>query len=496
LDPIHNGHSSSDNHFMKFIFILIIVFTQISFAQSFVKLKDWRYLPADEGFWTLIEKSIKEEDFKEGFKIIEGQINKSKSQFQRLETYLALGSLCRKLNYSGCSFVSFMHIIKSSPSSMPAMQALLFLSEDNSRFPQDEEELSRIINTGSFKEIPEQLNPMVNYFIALDNLKKGKKQWAQKSAAEIPSHSYWGLRIQFFNAIYLIKEGKINESLNALNQLIIPVEKYPILAHSVKLQKARILFELKQFSEAEEIYKNFNSADRDFGRTILERAWIQYYLKDFSLALGMLESLKTPFFKVSVSPEQYILSLLIYRDLCHYESATDTSKVFNIRFKSIHEHLKSRKPLNEQVDLMRMVLLQPRLLSLANLVNEITQEKQKIIIEQSLGSTTGKLLNTLSVTYSNELRGRINRRIVTDLEKKAEHVLEVSEQMKILDYIVNLDKFRLQQTFENRSYKTEFVERFAIDKLYWPITDEAWWDELPKYRVLLEDRCKISEIKK
>ncbi len=481
---------------MKNIVLLIFLYTQVSLAQSFLTLKDWRYLPANENFWFTIEKSIKDQDYKMGFELIESQMNQSKSQFEKLENYLALGAICRQLNYSGCAFISFMHIVKSAPSSMPAMQALLFLSEDNSRFPQDEEELSRVINTGSFKEIPDQLNAMVNYFIALDNLKKGKKLWAQKSAAKIPSLSYWGLRIQFFNAVLLVKEGKIKESLLALNQLLPFVEKYPNLSHSVKLQKARILFELQLFKEAEEIYKSFNSAARDFGRTILERAWIQYYLKDFSLSLGMLESLKTPFFKISVSPEQYILSLLIYRDLCYYDSATETSKVFSHRFKGILDHLKSRKALKDQVDLMRMSLLHPRMQNLANLVNDISQEKNKIQIEQSLGPNIIKVLNSLSNTSEKEIKGRVYRRLSNDLEKKAEHVLDVSEQMKILDYIVNLDKFRLQQTFENRSYKTEYVERFAIDKLYWPITNEAWWDELPKYRVLLSDQCNRAENKK
>lgn len=475
---------------IKLLFALIFFFHGSAQAQMFKPIKDWKYVPADEEFWKEINDLIEKEEYQVGFRLIAKQLKKAKTDFEKLESHLAIATICRKLNYPGCVYTNATYVINASPSSMPSMAALILLSDETVYQPKDDEEIKRIINRGAFKEIPPSLVSMVNFHVALDNLSKGKVSWAKSAAKNVDKASYWGVRLQFYNALDLLKQNRVDESLSAMQQALASSSPYPRLNNIIRHQVARLLFEKGNYDEAENLYKTFHHASRNYGQIVLERAWTQYYKKDYSTSLGLLETLKTPYFENSIHPEQYILSMLIYKELCRYDYGTTTAKIYFDKFSPIINHLKRRRPIDRQRIILSMGLNSPQVYDLANLVNELHSENKKIFEDFNLDKLLKARMQALSVSKEKQIRRTVQRNLREKLEKIANLILDSTEQIKVLDYIVRIDKFRLQQLIDERNYQSEEVENFAIDKLYWPITEETWWEELSNYRVLISDRCQ------
>jgi hypothetical protein len=141
---------------------------------------------------------------------------------------------------------------------------------------------------------------------------------------------------------------------------------------------------------------------------------------------------------------------------------------------------------------MRMVLIKPKYVELSSLVNLLSIERENLKMNYKLGQKLQRVMNLVSLKKENSIRSYINRSAKKDLELIANSILDYVEQVKILDYILKLDKFRLQKKYENRNYRTENVDAFAVTTLYWPVNKEFWWDELPNYRVLISDKCRNS----
>jgi hypothetical protein len=91
------------------------------------------------------------------------------------------------------------------------------------------------------------------------------------------------------------------------------------------------------------------------------------------------------------------------------------------------------------------------------------------------------------------LRTRFIRRSQDQLRSEAERLLDANEHVRLLEYVSDLDEYRLQRAFENRDYKSERADNYAIDRLFWPVTNERWNDELTRYHVLIDDRCHPKE---
>jgi hypothetical protein len=138
---------------------------------------------------------------------------------------------------------------------------------------------------------------------------------------------------------------------------------------------------------------------------------------------------------------------------------------------------------------MRIVLQQSDVQPLADLVSDLNTERNSP--NPNLKKYSGKfpsLWNSMAI-YEEEVRGRLNHLLRDRLRAAAEMLLEVADQVKLIDYVSGLDEFRLRQAFEQRSYRPEEIEYFAIDKLFWPVRKEFWWEEMGNYQVRISDRC-------
>ncbi len=474
--------------FAKSLLLLLLTIPFTSQAQIYEGITSWRYVPVDNKFWQTVDEARLKKDFIEVISLAESRQKRAKTELEKAEAQYAIASGCFELGYTYCAYDYAMNVVKLNPGSMPAIASLYILESLIQRDVIIEDEIQRVLNIANFKEVPEDLVPMVSFYVFRDNLNRNLKEWQQDSFKKIPEGSYWKLRLDFFRALLLVQSGKLAPSEKYMQGLEKSAEKFPRLQQTIRLQRARLLYGLGELKAADDIYGGFLSDSREFGKILLERAWVKYAQKDYSLSLGMIESLKAPYFRTATHPEQYILLMVAYRDICHYDAVVAAHREFESVFKPWIEHLKEQKPLFENKALLSMVLMQSHNLRLGNMIGSIRAERDRVS-DSPFSSAFKNGLRKIYDIGEDRWKDFASQALEQDLKAASIEFLEYVEQAKLLEYISGLDKFRVKARFEDRQYKAPEAENYAIQRLFWPVSGEYWWDEVNSYRVLASDRC-------
>lgn len=453
-------------------------------------IKKFEYAPVDVVLFARLNKLRADKKYLEMFE--EAYDVASRLGFAKLEgaegAYFAAIAL-NEMGYSYGAFYYFMRIIRAHPGSIVARSSLIEVEKLASVIEIDEEDVGRAVNQGNFSELPPAVQQMTYYFTALDNMRRGLWEWVDSSSSRLSPESFWGARFNYYRALEMVRMERSEQALIEFRSLSENKALPEILRRKAAWQHARLLFERNQHENAESIYAGFLFPGREFGRVLLERAWIRFYTKDYSVALGMLRSLRSPYFNSSRSPEQYVLEMIIYRELCHYKAAKETAKEFDRIFGGTVKAIQDRQPLEQSDLLMSMALQRAGFLPMADLVARIRREMADM---QKALSKSRVNIGPILAEYSyreKEIRTRMQPRLQKQLRAEAEAVLEASDQVRLMEYMAGLDQLRIRSGVEERLYQSEKIERFSFDQLYWPLEKEYWWDELNNYRVLISDQC-------
>ena len=470
-------------------------------GQTLKPIVGWRYIATRDEFWTQIIKDSEAKDYLGMVNQAMALRSQAKEDAERNEANLALAKGLRGMGFLQSAFFLFTDLVDLSPGSFAAFEALRELSGLVPEGSFDEELLSRAINKNSWSELPDSVMSMVGYYLATDLAARGMKSWLLEPAKAVRSGTYWSQRMDFYRAIELVGASKPDDASAAFAA----VEASPVsgqkLQRAARLHRARLLFEKAEYEEAEKLYSTFNYAGRDGGQVLFERAWNQYYLHDYSLTMGLLEAIKSPYFLTSIEPEQFVLASVVLRDLCHYPAIKAINREFFATFGETIEWIRQNKDLEKSSVLMSMVLVRDPFRSLADTVDSTQKERARLVAKFGLGSQLGFLIDR-SERVAKEIKGRMSRRIDARLRNESGRLLETADQMKLLDYISGLDENRIQQMFESRQYQAKAADTLRFNKLYWPqpsissgspgkrIRKEFWFDELPNLRMLVADRCE------
>lgn len=467
---------------------LVLTSPFCAFGQVYEGVASWRYVPVDAIFWDKAEGLRQKKDFIGLLSLSEEKAKNTKAELEQAEAQYAMAVACLGLEYTFCAYEFSMALIKKNPGSMPATAALFVLEELVQQEAVVDDDIQRVLNVGNFTEVPEALLPMVLYYVFKDNRRKNLKEWQQENYRRIPEKTYWRTKLNFYKILNLVKVGKPSQAEKDLQALEKVSERYPKFRERIRLQRARLFYQMGQYKEADAIYLGFLSQSREFGKILLERAWVKYFQKDYSVALGMIESLKSSYFRGATHPEQYILAMVTYRDLCHYEAVIEVHKEFQEVYKPWIEHLKEQKPFFENRALLTMVLLQAQNIPLGNMIGRIRLEAEKMKLAK-FSETLKKKFEDLYTAGEGRWKDFASQFLNNDLKAASVDFLDFVEQAKLLDYISGLDQHRVKGRFENREYKAPQAEKYAIQKLFWPVSGEYWWSEVNSYRVLASDRC-------
>ena len=182
--------------------------------------------------------------------------------------------------------------------------------------------------------------------------------------------------------------------------------------------------------------------------------------------------------------------MVIYKQLCHYETVKETVAKFNQTFAPAFEAIQSRKPLEKNPIIARRALLDYDLQTEANFVDLIQRELEDL---RSYNWRNLKFYEETLQAYESkipELKLRLESHIRRKAPKIAEELLDAKEQVDFLDYSAQLDALRIVRRGENRNYRSESINYLRFDTIFWIFKGEYWLDEPSDYRVLISSQCE------
>lgn len=456
--------------------------------------KPFEYVPVDPGLWEEVQKEL---DLGNTLALVYKGANQAgdfgTSSAEGAEGYMMIGrALMLKELYFGAFYI-FSKLAKERIGTKVGSQSLLWLSEITQKSLYPKKELETLMTTTEFSDLHPSIMNFVSYHQALYYSVMGFPKWADRSYSQIQKDSYWDHLLKYWKAISATARGKI-EAAKEQFRLIKENESLPLpFREKAALQYSRLIFEEGHFETSYEIYSALRTLPlREQGRIQLERAWTQYYLKNYSKALGILTALKSPYFQSSFTPEQMILEMIIYKELCYYEAVEDVAKKFRKRFAQAFRQIESRKPLKEVPELFNLAAMDKEIQDSANFIHQLRQEYKTL---KGFNWDNFAFYKPLVEAYE-RMDKTLQLRLDFHLEEKARHaaneLLDAEEQVAFLEYTAKLDALRIVRRGEERSYKSEQISYFKFDQVYWPVNDEFWTDESGDYTVLVSSRCGLS----
>ncbi len=453
----------------------------------------WKYIPQDEASWSHMQNYLQRKSYADVFETSEKIMHfTSSSGLQKAEAQLIQAIALKEMGYLNLALEKFFRLIREFPGTQVSYLSLVQVDSLIQQIPYNVEEFQALFNRGAFKDVPESTVSMISYFTALDNMAKNYPSWVPDHLARINTKSFWYFQLQYFHAVSLVKDKKLQKAEEAFAELESKEGAPETIKENSALQRARLLVTRFQFEEADKIYSKSNFLGRNHGRILFEKAFVSYKLKDYSTALGILKSLKAPFFETAPNPEQDLLTMMIYRDLCYYEAVKKINADFENRYKDLLTYLKKGKPAQGSLQLMKMALQHAPLKNYADVVDRVRKENRLLSADTNIPSSLKKEYKKILEASESRAQDKLRFPLDSSLSALANQVVDVSENLKLLSYVSGLDQYRLKTNYESRDYKSEAIELIAFNKLYWPVTTEYWWDEFPNYRVLLADRCEAN----
>ncbi len=490
--------------FKKVFFFLLLIFLPASAQEGKsttalklpeeVILKEVSYEPVDLVFWEKIEKALSEKNYLLIVNVSEEVLeNFPESSPEYDEAKLSLAIAFYHLNFSFAAQVILKEVASQRIGSQIGNYALNYLDEIAQNFDYDREDMDEFINANEFADMPEKVQSFVSFHRTIYNFRYGFREWAEKHLKLIHPLSFWNYEYQYLSALAHVARDNPEAAMQIFRALSDDEKTPKRVQDRARLQIARIIFEQGQFEKAIEIYGGLNFGLREKGRIILESAWNHYYLKKYDRALGLLTAFQSPYYAPSITYESYILEMIIYKQICHYEAVREAVQKFYDRFEESFDAIKKRKDLRTDPTIASIALMELDLQKTANFVDLLRRERfQFELYDWEDFSFYKRILKKYEVK-DKELRLRQEREIERKAERIAEELLDAKEQVDFIDYSSSLDALRIVRKGENRDYRSERIEFLRFDTIYWPFGGEYWLDEVADYKVLISSQCYAGD---
>ncbi len=449
----------------------------------------FRYDPLEQNFWKRVADRIEQQDFASALELGVERWGEERPKGETLafgEGQLAVAMALRYLGFPATALQLSIDLARKQIGSRVGEAALSEINEIIQEHDYDDLEIEDLLSAGEFGEVHPHIQSMISYFRGMQQLRLGFSEWSEKEFSRVRNDSFWAFQRKYLTALGEVARGR-SEAATALFEDLSAGDVPFKIVNLSKLQRARLLFEKGEFQNSYELYKGLVLPLREKGRVVLEMAWSQYYLKNYSEALGLIESFKSPYFEASLSSEAYLLEMVIYKELCHYRKVNLVASEFRSRFQSSMEQIDRRLDLSLNSIILRSALKHMQYQPLANYVHQIRDERRRWKFSEPILTGLRDRMNGKEL----EVVKRVKFVASEQVQLVAEDILDSLEQVMFTEYVASLDQLRVSRA--NRSllaYNSEDVPHLSFNKTFWPINGEHWWDEIESYRVLTESRCQ------
>lgn len=329
---------------------------------------------------------------------------------------------------------------------------------------------------------------MIGYLRARGLFKKGYQEWAQIALADVVPATTYGQELEFDRAQQALNSG---DSVAAYGKFE-GISKNPAARTQTqrlsRLALARLIFERKDYRAAVATYSKIDLATRERARSLNELTWTYYYDRAFGRALGTIQALKTPYFRPLLSPETLLVEMLIYRELCHFKHVQQLVKEFLAEYKPIYTTIEDRKPLEKLPEFQQMALQEGLLQKRATAIQFIRMERRELEKLSWSDEALRKELLKLGEKRERLIDAEINRLMISRVDTLANWFLDLREQVWFLEYESSMRMIQLNDDQADH-YVPPKADKTRPDILFWPVSGEAWLDELMDYEVLVQDQC-------
>lgn len=462
------------------------------------EVKKVDYQPLNTDFWERIQKSRAIGNSIKALMLAVEYTEKTVKGLKEdeAEGRLAMGIALEDLNFNFAANSIYLDLVRKNLGTQVSLEALRGLSRLALSHPYDKMEIGEdLVTSIEFGSLPSEIRPFIGFHLGLNNLQNGFKQWSDLNFQTVDPQSPWWAELEYLRALGDIVRDKVADGKARLVGLaanqIAPLRVRKNSRH----QLARLAFEDTKYDEAEALLADLDDMPlRTRARVEAERAWIRYYKKDFAKALGHVEILASPLFREFRPLESYIIQLLIYKELCYYDKVSEIAATFRSVYKSTLEDIRKRKPFRKSKTLAKLALLNDRHQYWANFIELLRDERKRL---EDLDWSEFGFYRPLMDAYKSKEAEVINRQtpeIESEAEQIAEQLLDTEEQVAFLDYSARMDALRIRDQRTTRMFEPERISYVKFDKMFWPVSDEIWRDELPDYKVLVSGQCEGAAI--
>ncbi|MDX9730473.1 MAG: hypothetical protein RBT63_01765 [Bdellovibrionales bacterium] len=405
------------------------------------------------------------------------------------ELRLLAAELLVKRGYTLSAQVVFMDVAARAIGTSQGAWALYALDQLAQSYEIDDSAMEEMAYEydGTIDRVSE--SSMISWYRAKALLRRGYTDWALRDLNKVAATTRWHADRLFDRATEFVADGKVKEAEEIYDDLIKRTEVRVPTKQFSELNRARLVFERGDYREILAIVKKLDLPIREQARAILEMAWSRYYMREYSKALGLLKVVDSAFFSSLRAPEVDLLRMVIERDLCRYDLVTESAKAFRERYDASFKRIESRLNLEAESQLKQMALQGRALQRRAMLIHRYRTER-RVIEDEDIKMVPGlrDVILKAIVVREKKAEGEIARLMPRAIEDVASQLISLREQVTFLEYESKIRPLTTSPV-EDMDYRPESASKTRFDKLYWPIINEAWWDELENYTVLLRARC-------
>lgn len=290
---------------------------------------------------------------------------------------------------------------------------------------------------------------------------------------------------------------------------------YAILRESCQIHIARMNFKQKKYSEAIGSWGEISKKSYRWPYLLIEKAWANYYLKDYNRTLGLLVTYKSPLLRSYFLPEAEVLTAISYFRLCLWGDAMEVINQYYSVYKPksddlrrvIAGHTRSKryfldlvanlgKKNNPQTGFIRNLVIQvsKKIKFSLDYASMKRAENELDHLEKFQQTKFVKLMRRITIKTINRQVKSLNYFVKKQFYKFINNIhyysaemfkirLEVVSKKRTLVYT---DK-KLVSTRSRGSLKN--VNR-RFDQHFWTFRGEFWADEIGDYSFGLKSNCK------
>lgn len=330
---------------------------------------------------------------------------------------------------------------------------------------------------------------MMGYFKARGLLKRGYVDWAEKALEEVSPGTTYGEELFYDRTLQMLSGGDAATAYGRFEALVKNPNTRRMTATLSRLALARLIFERRDYRASISTYTTIDLPTRERVRSLNELAWSYYYDRAYGKALGTIRAIKSEYFSQLLSPETFLVEMLIYRELCHFKTVKAIVKEFGEFYKPLFTAIEDRKPLENNPQILQMILQEGSVQKRAVAIQAIRLERREIEAASWASDTQKEELLRLGERKEKLIDAEITRIIRTRIDTLANWFLDLREQAWFLDYESSMRMIQLNEDQEEK-YEPSKADKIKTSVLFWPVNNESWLDELFDYEVLVRDQCR------